>query len=228
MTSAQSPIFIAAPARRSGTTLMQRLCIASGEAMIFGESAANDLLQAGMMLQIKQQNYSYNSEWRDGIMAEVREGKVNQWIPDLLPNITDYLSLHAELLDQLCLGFATAARCSRWGVKLPEWPVQSLVFWQNRLPESRTIYILRDVEECVQSAFTMGMLTEESHKDEFRQIHQQHLAMAKRDLSAEQTYFLDYGLLTAPSAEEELARVAAFLNLKSLPASVLEVRVGNY
>ena len=161
-------------------------------------------------------------------MAEVREGKVNQWIPDLLPDITEYLSIHDGLLDQLCLGFSTAARCDRWGVKLPEWPVQSLQFWQSRLPDSRTIYIVRDVEECVQSAFTMGMLTEESHKDEFRQIYQQHLAMAKQHLSAEQTYFLDYGILTSPSAEEELARVAAFLDLKALPSSVLKVRVGNY
>lgn len=196
--------------------------------MIFGESAANDLYQAGMLFQVKQQNFTYNKDWRDKQLAEVREGKVNQWIPDLLPEITEYLSIHDKLIDQLCAGLSAAGKRDRWGVKLPEWPVQSLAFWQSRLPDSRTIYIVRDVEECVQSAFTMGMLTEESHKDEFRQIYQQHLAMAKRDLSAEQTYFLDYGLLTSPSAEEELARVAAFLDLKSLPSSVLEVRVGNY
>jgi len=196
--------------------------------MVFGESAANDLVQAGMVFTYKQQFISYSSKARDAQIAGVRAGKVNQWIPDILPETEDYLSIHSGLLDQLCAGFAAAAKCDRWGVKLPEWPVRNLAFWQSRYPESRTIYILREIEECVSSAFKMGMLTEESHKDEFRQIYQQHLTMAKRDLSAEQTYFLDYALLTSPSAAEELEKVAAFLGLSGLPASVLAVRVGDY
>lgn len=228
MSSANRPIFIAAPVRRSGTTLLQRLCCGSGEALVFGESAANDLVQAGMMFDYKRQFVSYNAGRRDELLAEVREGKVNQWIPDILPEIEEYLAIHAEALNTLCSGFAKTAKCPRWGVKLPEWPVASLAFWQHHLPESRTIYIIRDVQECVRSAQAAGMILDADHESQFRQAYENNVALARKDLLPGQTYFLDYANLTGSSADVELDQIAKFLGLTSLPASVLAVRVGDY
>lgn len=225
-----SPIFIASPVRRSGTTLLQRLCSASGEALIFGETAAGDLLSASSMFQVKEQMMSFNGEWRDNHLAEVLGGKVNQWMPDLLPEVEDYLSLHESLLHGLCAGFASAAAKhgrSRWGVKLPEWPIQSLSFWQELLPDSKTIYIVRDHDECLASALKMGIV-QEADAPRFRQVYDQYLAYAQEHLKPAQTYFLDYSDLLDEKGPATLKALAEFTGIKTLPEEVLAVRIGNY
>jgi len=226
-----APIFIAAPVRRSGTTLLQRLCTGSGEALIFGESAANDLFVAAGMLQNKQQMMSYNGDWRDNQLREVLDGKVNQWIPDLLPEVKDYLGIHEGMLRELCAGFARSAANHgrpRWGVKFPEWPTASLHFLQAFFPESKTIYVVRDFEECLASARKMEMVRSEQDETFFRNNYDNNLNSAREHLHTDQTYFLDYALLTGDEGADELKRLADFLELKELPESVLQVRVGDY
>lgn len=228
----QAPIFISSPVRRSGTTLLQRLYTGTGEAIIFGESVANDLMVAGQMLQMKKQTFVPNRLLRDQMLERVRNGSVNEWIPDLLPPIPDYLNLHEKLLNDLINGFANEAEKlgrGQWGVKLPEWPIHSLRYWQQRMPESKTIYIVRDLEECVASATTIGMIGGDQYTAQFRQIYQQHLAQAKQHLSKETTYFLDYADLVDPAkANDQLKALGEFCGLPTLPKEVLAVRVGDY
>jgi len=226
-----APIFIAAPVRRSGTTLLQRLCTGSGEALIFGESAANDLFVAAGMLQNKQQMMSYNAEWRDNQLREVLDGQVNQWIPDLLPEVKEYLGIHEGMLRELCAGFARAAAHHgrpRWGVKFPEWPTASLYFLQSFFPESKTIYVIRDFAECLASARKMEMVRSEQDEAFFRNNYDNNLNAAREHLNPDQTYFLDYAKLVGQEGSAELKKLANFLALKELPESVLEVRVGDY
>ncbi|MEM9928430.1 MAG: sulfotransferase [Bacteroidota bacterium] len=223
-------LFIASPVRRSGTTLLQRLCSASGEALIFGETAAGDLLSAAAMFQAKQHTIRYNAEWRDNHLAEVLAGQVNQWIPDVLPEVDAYLAIHGVLLHLLCGGFARAAAThgrSRWGVKLPEWPIQNLLFWQQLLPASKTIYIVRDHDECLASALKMGIVQEQD-RPRFRQVYDQYLAQARQHLLPDQTYFLNYTDLLGNKGPATLKALASFTGLSELPESVLAVRVGNY
>ncbi len=225
-----APIFIASPVRRSGTTLLQRLCCATEEALVFGESAAGDLVSAGAMFQAKQHMMQFNSAWRDRHLEEVVGGQVNQWIPDLLPEVETYLGIHEDLLRGLCTGFARAAEAhgrARWGVKLPEWPVQSLAFWQRFLPGSRTVYLVRDHDECFASALKMGIVQEQD-APRFRQLYDQYLQHAREQLRPEQTYFLDYADLNAEQGPATLLKLADFLGLEVLPPEVLAVRVGNY
>lgn len=224
-----APIFIAAPVRRSGTTLLQRLCCGSGEAIVFGELAADDFFQLGQVMQYKKQMVAMGGRQRDRMLQEVIDGKVNQWIPDLLPFMKDYVLLQDRVMDSLCEGYALAAGTDRrWGVKLPEWYPPNLAFWQQRLPASRTVYVVRNVEECLASARTMGIVTTSEDEAYFRNNAQQFEAMARQMLKPEQTCFLDYAALCDERAEEELRRLASFLGLTQLPAEVLQHRVGNY
>jgi hypothetical protein len=224
-----NPIFIAAPVRRSGTTLLQRLCCGSGEALVFGEMAADDLFQLGQVMQYKQQMIAFGSGRRDQMLEEVLAGKVNQWIPDLLPFARDYAAIQDRVMDGLCEGYSVAAgKGRRWGVKLPEWYPTNLAFWQNRLPASKTIYIVREIEACVTSARRIGIIKAPEDEAFFRNNHQQFEAMARQMLKPAQTYFLDYAALCDERAEGELVRLADFLNLTALPAEVLRHRIGDY
>ncbi|MBC6995949.1 sulfotransferase [Neolewinella lacunae] len=225
------PIFISSPVRRSGTTLLQRLCSATGEAIIFGETAANDLAQAGQLFQYKQQMAPHHQQWRDQILERVVAGDVNHWIPDLLPRTDTYLDLHAGALKALCAGFAAAAQeygRREWGVKFPEWHPASLVFWQHFLPDAKVMYVVRDYEECLASARKLDMIQTDQDQALFHHNYHQHLALARQHLLPERTYFLDYAALCDARAPEELRKIAAFLGLGELPESVLAVRVGDY
>ena len=224
-----APIFIAAPVRRSGTTLLQRLCCGSGEALVFGEMAADDLFQLGQVMQFKQQMLGMGGRRRDEMLQEVIDGNVNQWIPDLLPFEKDYAAIQNNILDALCAGYQKAAgEGRRWGVKLPEWFPANLAFWQQRLPASKTIYIIRDIEECVASAKKLGMINTPQDEDFFRNNHQQFEAMARQMLKPAQTYFLDYAALCDERAQDTLKHLAEFLGLSALPAEVLQHRIGDY
>lgn len=197
--------------------------------MVFGESAADDFFQLGQLMQYKRQMLSFNGARRDQMLEEVKAGKVNQWIPDLLPLLKDYEAIQDSVLDALAQGYAKAAgEGRRWGVKLPEWYPMNLAFWQQRLPASRTVYIVRDVEECVASAKKMGMISAPEDEQFFRNNHQQFKATAQQLLRPSQTYFLDYANLCDEGAAGELVKLAAFLGLSSLPEEVLQYRVGDY
>src|SRR5690349_3141683 len=85
------PLIVTAPSIRCGTTLLQRLISSSKNGLLFGETAANELITALQMAEIKAGMYSHNSAQFASSLAAFQAGGVNEWMIDLMPDLDGYL-----------------------------------------------------------------------------------------------------------------------------------------
>ncbi len=91
-----NPIFISSPVRRSGTTLLQRLLCSAPNTLIFGESCVNDFSFFIGTINSRQLVFSQNKNWRNEQLTSVLNGQINNWIPDLMPEIDGYLDVFTK------------------------------------------------------------------------------------------------------------------------------------
>src|SRR5258706_12344259 len=99
------PLILTAPTIRCGTTLLQRLICSSPHGLMFGETAANDLITALQLGAIKTTMYGQNRNQFATSLATFQQGDVNDWMIDLLPDVDGYPPALGD-------GFLRPAACS--------------------------------------------------------------------------------------------------------------------
>lgn len=225
------PIFITSPVQRCGTTLIQRLLCSSSDTLIFGESVANDLHIYASLYQNKQLMFGGpHNAWRDQQLAQVLEGEVNAWIPDLLPDRDAYLENYKQALLNYCAflqQYAAREGRSQWGCKLPGWPIPQLDYLQRLIPGTKIIYIHRELEACVVSARSINMCFDEPSTQQFRHMYAFQQAEAERRLHHEEVLWIDYQELVEQPAKI-ITQLAAFTNAQGIDAGVMGHKIGNY
>lgn len=230
MLSSLSPILIASPVHRSGTTLFQRLLCSTTDALIFGETLANDMTFFFAMLQNKQMLMGGNDDWRAKQLQKVLEGDVNEWIPDIMPD-KDFVLAHFEatIYNYLKGYIEFAQQCGRsfWGTKLPAWQPPSLQVILKSMPKGKLIYVTRNLEDCVRSAKLIGYCKAEADINAFAQQWQQYQRMVKMALPKEQVLFLQYEAL-CQNTETTIAQIETFTGLVGIDRSVMNYRINNY
>lgn len=191
----RQPIIISAPVRRSGTTLLQRLLSSSSNGIIFGETCANDFLFGLNLFLSRQSVLGMNNQWRNQQLQAVLAGEVNDWIPDLMPNIDAYLTHYKDNIQHLLNFYAEFAQKNNrpvWGMKLPEWSPALLVQAQQFLPGTKIIYITRNLKDCVRSAKAIGMIQSPQDTEQFCRTWVHHRQMAKQMLKGASVLHLSY------------------------------------
>ncbi|WP_020535477.1 sulfotransferase family protein [Lewinella cohaerens] len=225
------PIFIASPVQRCGTTLIQRLLSSSSDTLIFGESVANDVHIYASLYQNKQLMIGGpHNAWRDQQLAQVLEGDVNAWIPDLLPARDAYLASYRKALLDYCdflQQYVETQGRSGWGCKLPGWPIPQLDYLQGLIPGTKVIYIHRDLEACVVSARSINMCLDEPSTQQFRQMYAFQHAEAERRLQREAVMWIDYKELVE-HPDKVIAQLVAFTGIDGIDAGVMAHKIGNY
>lgn len=229
--ASNAPVFIASPVQRCGTTLIQRLLSSASDTLVFGESVANDIHIFASLYQNKQLMIGGpHNAWRDQQLAQVLAGEVNAWIPDLLPAREAYLASYKKTLLDYCeflQRYVEAQGRSRWGCKLPGWPIPQLDYLQGLIPGAKVIYIHRELEACVVSARSINMCLDEAGTQQFRQMYAFQHAEAERRLHREDVLWIDYQELVEDSAKV-IKQLADFTGATGIDAGVMGHKIGNY
>jgi Sulfotransferase family len=164
------PLVITAPAIRSGTTLLQRLLCSSRRALIYGELCAQDLEFFLNLYVFKSQQYNSRIEERSIALEKVLSGDVNDWIPDLMPQVSEYLKamgggVFAGI--SYCRDYAISVGRPVWGFKHPDCNPATIRLMRAVMPGSRFIFIHRNLNDCLKSAKAQGITYSKSQIEEF-------------------------------------------------------------
>lgn len=225
-----SPILIASPVHRSGTTLLQRLLCSASNTLVFGETLANDMNFYASMLHNKQLLLGGQDDWRAQQMEKVLQGDVNDWIPDILPDKNWVLTRFEAAFHQVLSGFAEyAVQHGRplWGAKLPAWSPGLLQLMVRYLPKSRVVYIVRDLASCVRSAKLIGYCQGAAAVRQYAQMWQTYQRDVARAIPKEHILYIDYQQLCAEPTPI-IADIEAFTGAHSIDQSVMQHRINNY
>lgn len=229
LTSELTPLFVTAPTTRCGTTLLQRLICSAPNAILFGETVAADLQTALGVTLGRAQLYSMHREFFVTKLAALRNGGVNEWLIDLTPDLAEYLVAMRASYEALLLACRdSAARDGRtvYGVKYPGIIPPLVNALRLLLPQSKWIFIHRELDSCLRSAKARGDL---QHQSQLQQYCQEWNANMEYLLSLppdERTLVLRYDELRA-DANAFIDRVEAFTGAKPIDRSVLQHRVND-
>lgn len=138
------PVFIFSAGWRSGSTLMQRLVMSSGDIAVWGEPLGDAALIArmGHSLSAITQTWPPESFFDTG---QELEGLADEWIANLTPQMQYLKSAHAELLrkwlgDSAQKSFGIA----RWGMKEVRLTIDHARYLKWLFPDSRFIFVYRN------------------------------------------------------------------------------------
>jgi hypothetical protein len=228
--AALDPLIVTAPVIRSGTTLLQRLLCSSPRALIYGELPAQDLEFFLNLYTFKVQEYTYHRERLERGLQQVLDGQVDDWIPDLMPDVDEYLSALATAAFAgvaLCRDYARRQGRPVWGFKHPGWQPPLLRMVRKLLPQARLIAIRRDLAPCLRSAKAQGAVDSAAQVREFCRTWAEGVAFLATLSDDPAVLVLRYeDLLQQPQAA--MQRITAFTGLDDMNPAVLQRKINAF
>jgi hypothetical protein len=221
------PIIVTSPSIRCGTTLVQRLLCSSGEAVIWGEVAGQELETAASYLTGRTLLLRSHAERLAEGRRRVFEEGVDEWLFDLTPDVETYLqALGRGLVTFLeaCKAEARAISRRSWGLKYPGLSPVALRFAVTCLPRSRIVWIHRPLGPCLSSAKARGTVGSLAQAAEFAEGWARRAEEAIALSGVGNFLLLPYEVLVG-RPEEALPRLAGFCGLAALPAAALDRRI---
>jgi len=150
-TEANSPVFIFSAGWRSGSTLMQRLVVSSGEITIWGEPLGELGIiprLAYTLIDIKS-DYPANSYFPKDVNLQ---NLTNQWIANLTPTIYYFWLAHRSFfVNWLGQSADSKLKVSRWGLKEVRLTIDHAHYLKWLFPDARFIFIYRNLFDAYKS-----------------------------------------------------------------------------
>jgi hypothetical protein len=221
------PIVVTSPSIRCGTTLVQRLLCSSGEAVIWGEVAGQELETAASYLAGRALLLRGHAERLAEGRRRVLEEAVDEWLVDLTPDVEAYLqALGRGLVTFLeaCRDGALSAGRRAWGLKYPGFSPGGLRFTVTCLPRSKVVFIHRPLGPCLASAKARGTVVSMAQAQEFADGWARRAEGALDLAGARNLLFLSYANL-AERPDDALRRLAAFCEIGPLQTAPLGRRL---
>lgn len=173
--------------------------------------------------------YSNSRQRFTGSLEFVLNGNTNAWIPDLMPDIDGYL----EALRQgsfaglaYCREHAMRSGRSLWGFKYPGWQPHLIRMLVDAVPETRLIYIFRNLHDCVRSAKAWGEIRDESETQQFCMQWASHMKFMQQWQHSHQALMLSYEALVK-EPEQSIETLCSFLPFEGLSSGVLQHKINN-
>ena len=148
----ERPIFIFSAGWRSGSTLLQRLIVSSGEIMIWGEPHGNAAIIprlgqsfAAILHEPYLESFYFNKSNDSSDLS-------NQWIANITPDIS-YLKYGQRDLLHKWLGASSEEKFGkkRWGLKEVRLSIEHAKFLKWLFPEACFLFILRNPLDAYRS-----------------------------------------------------------------------------
>lgn len=227
ITTELDPIIVSSPTIRCGTTLLQRLLCSSSNGLIYGEECGKDLELALQVYVSRLTVYAYSGNRVTSRLQKVLEGDVNEWITDLVPEMEGYL----EALGRGCFAGMTYCRDyaagigrPRWGLKYPGWSSHVVGFIRRFMPQSKFVFIYRDIVDCVRSAKARGSIFSEQEVKQFCQTWADNLSFMLRMKDESGVMLLSYTELIT-GAEKSIERLSHFTGITGMRPTILSHKI---
>src|SRR5262249_54660288 len=126
---------------------------------IYGEPCAQDLEIFLNFYTLKSKQYDCRQAEVSTALAQVLSGNVNDWIPTLMPDISEYLQAIGKAAFaglNYCRDFALQVERPCWGFKYPGWTPATIRLMRDLMPRARFIFIHRELADCLKSAKSHG------------------------------------------------------------------------
>ncbi len=224
------PLIITAPTTRTGTTLLQRLLCSSHAVLIYGELVAQDLEFFLNLYTFKAQAYTYKSRALARGLEQVLAGDVDHWIPDLMPDVDEYVAAFGQAAFsgiRYCRDYARQRGRPVWGFKCPAWKPALVRLVRTLLPRARWIVITRDLAACVRSAKAQLQLGSLPEVQEFCRTWLEGMDYWRGVGDDPAVLVLSYEELTA-APERPLRRLAEFTGVDDIQADVLKHKLNTW
>lgn len=137
------PVIVMAATWRSGSTLLQRLVVSSGEVLVWGEPWN----RCDLVPTLRGSLQPFDGDWPgdagtvpDGTAAELSD----RWIANLFPTVGDLVESHRALFRRQYAEPARSFGVSRWGVKAVRYGVDDARYLRFLFPSARLVFVLRD------------------------------------------------------------------------------------
>ena len=143
-----APVFVLAGGGRTGSTLVQRLLISTGEVMIWGE-------HGGLLLDAMQRIVYGMREWIDSVggrhLAKFTQQGWNSWIPNVNPEHEAFLEGARAALWQSLAVPAARLGYRRWGFKEIRYSGGAVSLLKTLFPDSAIVVLVRHPEAALRS-----------------------------------------------------------------------------
>lgn len=144
-----APVFLLAGGGRTGSTLIQRLMISSGEVMIWGEHGGIILPQLRRLLyQTRAWFEKANSRTH---LADFSKGGHAAWIPNINPGEPYMLAGCRAFLEQSLGAAARDLGYPRWGFKEIRYGADEVRLLQALFPRAGFVFLVRNPASCLRS-----------------------------------------------------------------------------
>jgi hypothetical protein len=159
------PVFIFSAGWRSGSTLLQRLVMSSGEILIWGEPYDQACYIQDMAQSLRQFTAENPPDhfFLDHYLADVPESAAERgeslsgaWIANLYPHPRDLQDAHRAFLKRLYEAPADTAGFGRWGLKEVRFSVDHALYLRWLFPGARFLFLVRNPYRAYRSYRHLG------------------------------------------------------------------------
>ncbi len=219
------PIFIFSAGWRSGSTLLQRMITASGEALIWGEAGgaldnfADALDRYEQMLGPGGQRYRHgfggNGEEQYQQLRISGKENVHKWVACLNPPGETFFDAHRDFFKTAYAAPAGELGYPNWGVKEVQSGIEAARFMKRLYPEAKFIFLVRNPIDCLTSIKRRNWMGHHGDADPVAYYATHWQKLAGQFLEAEFGFRVRYeDLLSSPRIMDDLVN---YLGI-SLPA----------
>lgn len=224
-----APLLITSPSIRCGTTLLQRLLCSSRNTLVYGEEVGKDLALQLQILASRRMVYAHSRELFADRLERVVRGDGDGWMLDLLPDLDGYLdALREGALAGLAYCRDHALRSGRelWGFKYPGWPPALMRLLFDVVPETRVIYLHRDLADTARSAKAWGALADEAAMQAFCAQWLEHRRFMQAWHRQQPVLVLDFETLVQDPGQA-IERLCSFLPFDGIRHDRLQRRINS-
>lgn len=142
----ERPVFLLASSWRSGSTLLQRMVVGGGGALVWGEPWAHaDLVRRlAESLRAFGRDFPPDTHFLAAHDAPGAEPLHTRWIANLYPDARDLLDAHRSFLRTLCAEPAKRRGYPCWGIKEVRLDVDHAAYLRLLFPGARLAFLYRD------------------------------------------------------------------------------------
>ena len=227
---ALAPVVVTSPTTRCGTTLVQRLLTASDNAFIYGEEIGNQLrtLTALFIAQITADET--NGEALDRAFVDALAGTGGRWRPGLIAPGAVMLRAWTEIYYQLpatLAAFGQSLDRPVWGFKWPGYTPDALAQLRALMPETRVVYVTRNLVDALQSAKARKFVTNPLQTERFCAEWARNMDAFAAGPADERILNLRYETLVSDKAAQ-IETLAAFTGTAGIQAAELDIKVNTF
>ena len=165
-----SPLIITSPTARCGTTLVQRLLTASGNAVVYGEEVGHQIRTVTVWLIGLLRQFEETRLDADADFGRALAGALTDWRPGLTAPTDVMLGAWIETYYQLPFALAEFSRSVErplWGFKIPTLDRDTLKALLLLMPRAKVIYVIRNLCDALKSAKARRFVVDEAGASRF-------------------------------------------------------------